>query len=63
MQIVAGGLEHLNEDGRHGTRRAIALIPVSMDDSPEGCGTPLASRPPQTTGQAPPSRLIAVPVT
>ena len=33
-QMVAGGLEHLNKDGRDGTRRAIALIPVSMDDGP-----------------------------
>jgi len=33
-QMVAGGLEHLNKDGRDGTACAIALIPASMDDGP-----------------------------
>jgi hypothetical protein len=43
MQVVAGGLERLNEDGRDSTRSAIALIPASLDDSPEGYSTPRPS--------------------
>jgi len=32
VQVVAGGLEHLNEDGRDGTLIANAIITVSIDD-------------------------------
>ncbi len=32
VQVVAGGLERLNEDGRDGTLIANAIITVSIDD-------------------------------
>jgi len=32
VQVVAGGLERLNEDGRDGTLIANAIITVSLDD-------------------------------
>jgi uncharacterized protein (TIGR02058 family) len=32
VQVVAGGLERLNEDGRNGTLIANAIITVSIDD-------------------------------
>jgi hypothetical protein len=32
VQVVAGGLERLNEDGSDGTLLANAIITVSLDD-------------------------------